>query len=241
MEDDELKETKERFEDAAKNGATLGDGVRELKRMGKEHGMESDDVDDTLETMFRRAHGCARKKKERKQKEEGKDGPQKKRGEKKDDKLDMLLEATADDLPKKALECMGKSIKKGLKESGMPEGDADGVVEVLKEGAEEGKKVKEGVEYLKSLGEEHGLEKSDVEDVLHGMAKEAFECFDASSESEDNALAQMGSDDEESKGGATGDDESAGDESGDDESGDGKGKRGKGKGKGGDGCCPSCC
>ena len=190
MGDEEIKETREAFEGAAEEGATLGDGVEELKRMAKDAGMDSDEAGETLEKMFKRAHRCAEKK------QEGKDGEESaeevalaqegEEGEGTDAELRELMESTAADLGEKKLGCMGKAIKKGLKDRGVGEAEADGVVDVLATGAEAGKKVKEGVDYMRTLGEEAGLDTDDQDEVLLDMAKEAKECAEAPTESEDD-------------------------------------------------------
>ena len=189
MGDEEIKETREAFEGAAEEGATLGDGVEELKRMAKDAGMDSDEAGETLEKMFKRAHRCAEKK------QEGKDGEESaeevalaqegEEGEGTDAELRELMESTAADLGEKKLGCMGKAIKKGLKDRGVGEAEADGVVDVLATGAEAGKKVKEGVDYMRALGEEAGLDTGDQDEVLLDMAKEAKECAEAPTESDD--------------------------------------------------------
>ena len=189
MGDEEIKETREAFEGAAEEGATLGDGVEELKKMAKDAGMDSDEAGETLEKMFKRAHRCAEKK------QEGKDGEESaeevalaQEGEESEGKAELreLMESTAADLGEKKLGCMGKAIKKGLKDRGVGEAEADGVVDVLATGAEAGKKVKEGVDYMRALGEEAGLDTDDQDEVLLDMAKEAKECAEAPTESEDD-------------------------------------------------------
>ena len=187
MGDEEIKETREAFEGAAEEGATLGDGVEELKRMAKDAGMDSDEAGETLEKMFKRAHRCAEKKKE------GKDGEEsaeevalaQEEGEGTEGELKELMESTAADLGEKKLRCMGKAIKKGLKDRGVGDAEADGVVDVLATGAEAGKKVKEGVDYMRTLGEEAGLDTDDQDEVLLDMAKDAKECAEAPTESDD--------------------------------------------------------
>ena len=125
MKDDELKETKETFEDAAMGGATLGDGVEELKRMGKEAGLDDSEVDETLEKMFKRARRCGEKKKERKEGEESaEEAALAQRGDDTDAELEKLMESTAADLGDKKLICLGKAIKRGLKARGVGEEEA---------------------------------------------------------------------------------------------------------------------
>ena len=202
MEGEELEATKERFHKAAEEGATLGDGVEELRKMGREADMSEGDIDETLEKMFDRAHKCGERKKERKEKEdgsgsegEGEELAQKREMNSGDEaELRELMESTAADLGEKKLRCMGKAIKEGLQDKGMPEGEADAAVEVLAGGAEAGKKVKEGVDYLRTLGEEAGLDTDDQDEVLLGMAEKARECAEKSSDDEEEvALAQQDS------------------------------------------------
>ena len=189
MEGEELEATKERFHKAAEEGATLGDGVEELKRMAKDAGMDSDEAGETLEKMFKRAHRCAEKKKEGKDGEESAEevalAQEGEEGEGTDAELRELMESTAADLGEKKLKCMGKAIKKGLKDRGMGDAEADGVVDVLATGAEAGKKVKEGVDYMRTLGEEAGLDTDEQDEVLLEMAWEARECAEAPTESDD--------------------------------------------------------
>ena len=193
MGDEEIKETREAFEGAAEEGATLGDGVEELKRMAKDAGMDSDEAGETLEKMFKRAHRCAEKKKEGKDGEESAEevalAQEGEEGEGTDAELKELMESTAADLGEKKLGCMGKAIKKGLKDRGVGEAEADGVVDVLATGAEAGKKVKEGVDYMRALGEEAGLDTDEQDEVLLDMAKDARECAEAPTESEDDGEA----------------------------------------------------
>ena len=60
-------------------------------------------------------------------------------------------------------------------------------------GAEEGKKVSEGVEYLRAVGEEAGLSTEEQDSVLLDMAGEARECAERPTETEEEvALAQEG-------------------------------------------------
>ena len=188
MEGDELDETREKFHKAAEEGATLGEGVEELRKMGKEADMDKDEIDETLEKMFRRAHKCAEKK-ERKEEEAAL--AQRDLATEDEEELAELLEATAEDLGEKKLKCMGKAIGEGLKRRGMPSEEADAVVGVLARGAEEGKQVKEGVEYLRAVGEENGLDSDAQDDVLLEMAGEARECAERPTETEEEvALAQ---------------------------------------------------
>ena len=158
--------------------------------MGADAGLGEAEVEETLEKMFTRAHKCGEKKKERKEKEEkpesegeGEELAQMESGD--EAELAELLESTAADLGEKKLRCMGEAIKDGLKAKGMPEGEADAAVEVLAGGAEAGKKVKEGVDYLRTLGEEAGLDTDDQDEVLLDMAKDAKECAEAPTESDD--------------------------------------------------------
>ena len=188
MEGDELDETREKFHKAAEEGATLGEGVEELRKMGKEADMDKDEIDETLEKMFRRAHKCAEKK-ERKEEEAAL--AQRDLATEDEEELAELLEATAEDLGEKKLKCMGKAIGEGLKRRGMPSEEADAVVGVLARGAEEGKQVKEGVEYLRAVGEENGLDEEAQDDVLLEMAGEARECAERPTETEEDLeLAQ---------------------------------------------------
>ena len=192
MKGDELDATREKFHTAAEEGATLGDGVEELRKMGKEADMDSDEIDETLEKMFRRAHRCAEKK------EEGSGDEaalaQRDLATEDEEELKELLEATAEDLGEKKLKCMGKAIGEGLKRRGMPKEEADAVVGVLAAGAEEGKQVKEGVEYLRAVGEENGLDSEAQDDVLLEMAGEARDCAERPTETEEESveLAQEG-------------------------------------------------
>ena len=211
MEGDELDATREKFHKAAEEGATLGDGVEELRKMGKEAEMDKDEIDEALEKMFRRAHKCGEKKKERKEKEEASGDEaelaQRELDSEDERQLNELMEATAEDLGGKKLKCMGKAIGEGLKRRGMPKEEADAVVDVLAKGAEDGKKVKEGVEYLRAVGEENGLDTESQDDVLLEMAGEARDCAERPTETEDEVeLAQAtegsadeGSSDEEDK------------------------------------------
>ena len=196
MEGEELEATKARFHEAAEEGATLGEGVEELRKMGKEADMSEGEIDETLEKMFDRAHKCGEKKKERKDKEsegEGEALAQKMELNSEDEaELKELMGSTAADLGEKKLRCMGKAIKEGLQAKGMPEGEADAAVEVLAGGAREGKKVEEGVDYLRTLGEEAGLDTDDQDEVLLGMAGKARECAEKPSDDEEEAaLAQQ--------------------------------------------------
>ena len=197
MKGDELEETREKFQTAAEEGATLGDGVEELRKMGEDAGMTKDDIDETLEKMFKRAKRCGEKKKERKEEGSGSEAEaelaQRELASEDERQLEELLESTAADLGEKKLKCMGKSIKEGLKKRGMPEEEAEAVVEVLAAGAEEGKKVSEGVEYLRAVGEEAGLSTEEQDSVLLDMAGEARECAERPTETEEEvALAQEG-------------------------------------------------
>ena len=192
MEGDELDATREKFHKAAEEGATLGEGVEELRKMGKEADMDKDEIDETLEKMFRRAHKCAEKK-ERKEEEAAL--AQRDLATEDEEELAELLEATAEDLGEKKLKCMGKAIGEGLKRRGMPSEEADAVVGVLAAGAEDGKQVKEGVEYLRAVGEENGLDSDAQDDVLLEMAGEARECAERPTETEEDLeLAQEGTD-----------------------------------------------
>ena len=230
MEGDELDATREKFQKAAEEGATLGDGVEELRKMGKEADMDKDEIDEALEKMFRRAHRCGEKKKERKEKEEASGDEaelaQRELDSEDERQLKELMEATADDLGEKKLKCMGKAIEEGLKRRGMPKEEAEAVVGVLAAGAAEGKKVKEGVEYMRAVGEENGLDTESQDDVLLEMAGEARDCAERPTETEEEvelAQATEGSADE----GSSDEDESADEGSSDEE--DKKDKRGKGK------------
>ena len=199
MKGDELDETREKFQTAAEEGATLGDGVEELRKMGEDAGMTKDDIDETLEKMFRRAHKCAEKKKERKEEGSGSEAEaelaQRELASEDERQLEELLESTAADLGEKKLKCMGKSIKEGLERRGMKEEEALAVVEVLASGAEAGKKVSEGVEYLRTVGEEAGLDEAEQDDVLLEMAGEARDCAERPTETEEEVeLAQEGED-----------------------------------------------
>ena len=230
MEGDELDATREKFQKAAEEGATLGDGVEELRKMGKEKDMDKDEIDETLEKMFKRAKRCGEKKKERKEKEEASGDEaelaQRELDSEDERQLKELMEATADDLGEKKLKCMGKAIEEGLKRRGMPKEEAEAVVGVLAAGAAEGKKVKEGVEYMRAVGEENGLDTESQDDVLLEMAGEARDCAERPTETEEEvelAQATEGSADE----GSSDEDESADEGSSDEE--DKKDKRGKGK------------
>ena len=197
MEGDELDATREKFHKAAEEGATLGDGVEELRKMGEEADMNKDEIDEALEKMFRRAHRCGEKKKERKEKEEASGDEaelaQRELDSEDERQLKELMEATAEDLGEKKLKCMGKAIEEGLKRRGMPKEEAEAVVGVLAAGAEEGKKVKEGVEYLRAVGEENGLDTESQDDVLLEMAGEARDCAERPTETEEEVeLAQEG-------------------------------------------------
>ena len=193
MKGDELDATREKFHTAAEEGATLGDGVEELRKMGKEADMDSDEIDETLEKMFRRAHRCAEKK------EEGSGDEaalaQRDLATEDEEELKELLEATAEDLGEKKLKCMGKAIGEGLKRRGMPKEEADAVVGVLAAGAEEGKQVKEGVEYLRAVGEENGLDSEAQDDVLLEMAGEARDCAERPTETEEESVELAQEDD----------------------------------------------
>ena len=198
MEGEELEATKERFHAAAEEGATLGEGVDELRKMGKEADMSEGEIDETLEKMFDRAHKCGEKKKERKEKEAESEGEVEALAQKmelnSEDEADLkeLMGSTAADLGEKKLRCLGESIKEGLKAKGMPAEEADAAVEVLAGGARDGKKVEEGVDYLRTLGEEAGLDTDDQDEVLLGMAGKARECAEKSSDDEEEAaLAQQ--------------------------------------------------
>ena len=200
MEGEELEATKERFHAAAEEGATLGEGVDELRKMGKEADMSEGEIDETLEKMFDRAHKCGEKKKERKEKEAESEGEGETLAQKmelnSEDEADLkeLMGSTAADLGEKKLRCLGESIKEGLKAKGMPAEEADAAVEVLAGGARDGKKVEEGVDYLRTLGEEAGLDTDDQDEVLLGMAGKARECAEKSSDDEEEAaLAQQDS------------------------------------------------
>ena len=200
MEGEELEATKERFHAAAEEGATLGEGVEELRKMGKEADMSEGEIDETLEKMFDRAHKCGEKKKERKEKEAESEGEGETLAQKmelnSEDEADLkeLMGSTAADLGEKKLRCLGESIKEGLKAKGMPAEEADAAVEVLAGGARDGKKVEEGVDYLRTLGEEAGLDTDDQDEVLLGMAGKARECAEKSSDDEEEAaLAQQDS------------------------------------------------
>ena len=200
MEGEELEATKERFHAAAEEGATLGEGVEELRKMGKEADMSEGEIDETLEKMFDRAHKCGEKKKERKEKEAESEGEVEALAQKmelnSEDEADLkeLMGSTAADLGEKKLRCLGESIKEGLKAKGMPAEEADAAVEVLAGGARDGKKVEEGVDYLRTLGEEAGLDTDDQDEVLLGMAGKARECAEKSSDDEEEAaLAQQDS------------------------------------------------
>ena len=175
--------------------------------------------------MFRRAHKCAEKKKERKEEGSGSEAEaelaQRELASEDERQLEELLESTAADLGEKKLRCMGKSIKEGLKKRGMPEEEAEAVVGVLAAGAEEGKKVSEGVEYLRAVGEEAGLSTDEQDSVLLDMAGEARECAERPTETEEEvALAQEGE--------SATDDEGPSEEEGEDKpEKKGKGKKGK--------------
>ena len=193
MKGEELEETKKAFHTAAEEGATVGDGVEELRQMGRDAEMSESEIEETLEKMFGTAHKCAEKKKERKEKEEsegeGEELAQLDSGD--EAELKELMESTAADLGEKKLRCMGKAIKEGLKGKGMPDAEADAAVDVLAAGAEAGKKVKEGVDYLRTLGEEAGLDTDDQDEVLLEMAGKARECAERSDDDEEEvALAQ---------------------------------------------------
>ena len=199
MKGDELDETREKFQTAAEEGATLGDGVEELRKMGEDAGMTKDDIDETLEKMFKRAKRCGEKKKERQEEGSGSEAEaelaQRELASEDERQLEELLESTAADLGEKKLKCMGKSIKEGLKRRGMKEEEAEAVVDVLAAGAEAGKKVSEGVDYLRTVGEEAGLDKDEQDDVLLEMAGEARDCAERPTETEEEVeLAQEGTD-----------------------------------------------
>ena len=171
--------------------------------------MDKDEIDEALEKMFRRAHKCGEKKKERKEKEEASGDEaelaQRELDSEDERQLNELMEATAEDLGEKKLRCMGKAIGEGLKRRGMPKEEAEAVVAVLAAGAEEGKKVKEGVEYLRAVGEENGLDTESQDDVLLEMAGEARDCAERETEEEvelaqaTEGSADEGSSDEEDK------------------------------------------
>ena len=200
MEGEELEATKERFHEAAAEGATLGEGVEELRKMGKEADMSEGEIDETLEKMFDRAHKCGEKKKERKDKEsegEGEALAQKMELNSEDEaELKELMGSTAADLGEKKLRCLGEAIKEGLEAKGMDKEEAKAAVEVLAGGAREGKKVEEGVDYLRTLGDEAGLNTDDQDEVLLGMAGKARECAEKPSDDEEEAaLAQQSAED----------------------------------------------
>lgn len=102
---------------ALEDGATIGDGEEALREMAEEAEYTPEKADEVIEKMFRRAHMCAEKQKEREASGDAADGQG-------DVDLEELLKMKKKDVPKEGLECMGEAVEGVLRDAGVDEATA---------------------------------------------------------------------------------------------------------------------
>ena len=168
---DDLERIDEKWTKAAlEDGATLGDGVDALWEMAEEADYTPQEATDVIEKMFRRAHKCADKQKEREASGDGADG----QGDK---DLEELLKMKKKDVPKEGLECMGEAVEGVLRDAGVDEATAKGVVEVLGS-ADDDNTVQDGVDWMRTVSDEKGVSKCDQDEALAEMWERAKKCYE---------------------------------------------------------------